>query len=287
MSHQIWLRRGVASIVALAVVLPAAWFITDSASWSCAGTENASEIFQGVTYGCRRLSRSEEGSGTIHWVRIDMTAPGIELYVTPLDAAAVARGWQYRLRRLKDVLNQENLAVAINGTLFTSDSNRLIRLPGDFANSVETVVADRVVSHIWEHTYLLWFDGQWTPHLRSRKPPSAEELATAKWGIGGQAVWLQDGRLSPAADRDPNSRTAVAIDGPRRLLYLAIGQHISPRLLLKVLADLGARDGMLLDGGGSTALAVGLDAKGIQPGQYGGWRPVATQFGVRARPFPR
>src|SRR5262249_52107383 len=140
--------------------------IVDSASWACHGPENASEIFQGVTYGCRRLSRTGEGSGAVHWVRIDLTAPGIELYVTPLDPTAVARGWQYRLRRIKDILTAEKLAVSVNGTLFTSDSNWLMRLPGDFASSVETVVADHVVSHVWEHTYLLWFDSSLVPHLR-------------------------------------------------------------------------------------------------------------------------
>jgi hypothetical protein len=240
-----------------------------------------SEIFQGVVYGCQQLNPTEEGSGSIHWVRIDLTAPDIELYVTPLDAAAVARGWQYRLRRIKDVVNEEKLAVAINGTLFTSDSNRLIRMSGDFARSVETVVADHVVSHIWEHTYLLWFDSA-APHLRPAKPPTTAELAAAKWGIGGQVVWLWEGHVWPGSDRTPDSRTAVAIDGPRKLLYLAIAQHVSPRLLLEELSDLGAKDGMLLDGGGSSSMAIGGAAKGIAAGRYGGWRPVATQFGVRA-----
>jgi len=214
---------------------------------------------------------------SIHWVRIDLTAPGIELYVTPLDAAAVAHGRQYRLRRIKDVVDRENLAVAINGTMFASDSNWLIRMPGDFASSVETVVADHVVSHIWEHTYLLWFDDELTPHLRLSKPPTGAELAAAKWGIGGQ-VW-------PGRDRSPDSRTAVAIDGARKLLYLAIGQYISPHLMLQKLADLGAEDGILLDGGGSSSMALGEAVKGVRAGTYGGWRPVATQFGVRALPL--
>jgi len=269
----------------LAAILAGLWISLGPASWACRRPEAASKVFQGVIYGCRQLIQTEEGRGSVHWVRIDLTAPGIELYVTPLDATAVARGSQYRLRRIRDVLNQEKLAVAINGTLFTSDSNWLIRLPGDFARSVETVVADHVVSHIWEHTYLLWFDSALAPHLRPAKPPTAAELAAAKWGIGGQGVWLRDGQVWPGSDRTPDSRTAVAINGPGKLLYLAIGQHVSPRLMLQVLADLGAKDGMLLDGGGSSAMAIGAAAKGIAAGRYGGWRPVATQFGVRALPL--
>ena len=254
--------------------------------WQRRGPQPATEIFKGVTYGCKRLKSTEEGSGLLHWVRVDLTAPGIGLYVTPLDPTAVAQGWQYRLRRIEEVVESAHLAVAINGTLFTSNSGWWLRMPGDLANGVETVVADHVVSHVWEHTYLLWFDEQLTPHLRPSKPPTAADLARAKWGIGGQGVWLQDGSIWPGSDRTPDSRTAVAIDGPRKLLFLAVGEYISPRLLLQELADLGASDGMLLDGGWSSSMAIGKDAAGVSMGVlYGGWRPVATQFGVRAQPI--
>ena len=197
---------------------------------------------------------------------------------------AISQGWQYRLRPVEDVVDREHLAVAINATLFTSNSSWRPRMSGDFANGVETVVADHVVSHVWEHTYLLWFDDQLTPHLRRSKPPTAAELATAKWGIGGQGVWLWDGKVWPGSSRSPDARTAVAIDRPRKLLFLAVGDHISPRLMLQKLADLGAKDGMLLDGGGSSSMAIGKDASGVSAGVIcGGWQPVATYFGVRAR----
>jgi len=55
-------------------------------------------------------------------VSINLATPGIELYVTPLDPVAVAQGWQYRLRRVADVVDKEKLAVAVNGTFFESDS---------------------------------------------------------------------------------------------------------------------------------------------------------------------
>jgi hypothetical protein len=243
------------------------------------------EIFAGITYGCRLLDTTSEGSGLVHWVIVDLTAPGIELYVTPLDSTAVAQGWQYRLRRIGDVIDRERLAVAINGTLFTSNSGWWTRMSGDLAKSVETTVADHVVSHVWEHTYLLWFDNQLTPHLRRSKPPTAEELRQARWGIGGQAVELWDGSVWPGGGRIPDSRTAVAIDRERKLLFLAVGQYISPRLLLEELANLGGKDGMLLDGGGSSTMAIGKGAAGISAGVlYGGRRPVATHFGIRAQP---
>src|SRR5689334_24691188 len=125
------------------------------------------KIFVGVTYGCATLPSTAEGQGVIHWVIVDLTAPGIEIYVTPLDRSALEQGWEYRLRWISDVMNSERLAVAINGTLFTSATPAWRpRLPGDLANAVETAVSNHVMNHFWEHTYLLWFDDQLTPHLR-------------------------------------------------------------------------------------------------------------------------
>jgi len=254
--------------------------------WDRRGAQVPTEIFNGITYGCERLEATEEGSGLLHWARIDLTASGIELYVTPLDASAIAQGWQYSLRQIKDIVDREHLAIATNATLFTSNSGWRAQMTGDLAKSVETVVAEHVVSHVWEHTYLLWFDDQMTPQLRPSKPPSAAELDKAKWGIGGQAVGLQDGKVWLDGDRSPDARTAVAIDREHKLLFLAVGEYISPRLMLQKLADIGAKDGMLLDGGGSSSMALGKDAAGVPAGVlYGGWRPVATYFGVRATPL--
>ena len=255
----------------------------DSAFWErCAPQPR--EIFSGIMYGCERLERTEEGYGVLHWMRVELGAPGIELYVTPLDPSAVAQGWQYRLRWIDNVMKDERLAVAINGSLFNSEYGWRPRLPGDLANGVETVVSDHVASHFWEHTYLLWFDNDLNPHLRPSKPPNPTELRQARWAIGGQSVWLHDGSVWSGADRRPDSRTAIGIDAGRKLLFLAVAERASPHRVLEQLAKLGARDGMLLDGGGSSAMGIGEGARGLSKGAlFGGLRPVATFFGVRAR----
>src|SRR3954466_9098960 len=87
-------------------------------------------VFSGVTYGCKLLERSEEGQGILHWVRVELNAPGIELYVTPLESSSLAGGFQYRLRWIDEVLRKEGLAVAINGALFTSVPGWRPGLPG-------------------------------------------------------------------------------------------------------------------------------------------------------------
>ena len=253
--------------------------------FTCSGRPAAAEIFEGITYGCKQPAPSEEARGVVHWVRINLTVPGIAPYVTSKDPAAVSQGWQYRLRRVADVVASEHLAVGINGTLFSSQS-RWWRRSGDLANAGISLVADHIVTHGWLDTYLLWFDDQLTLHLRPDKTTEAE-LAMAKWGIGGEDFWLRDGRVWPGDYRSfiPDGRTAVAVDLPRKLLFLAVGTHISPTLMYQTLADLGAKDGMLLDGGDSSSMAIGTGAKVVSPGAVHGWRPVANQFGVRAEPL--
>ena len=253
---------------------------------TCSGRPAAAEIFEGITYGCKQMEPSEEARGVVHWVRVNLTARGIVPYVTSKDPTAVSEGWQYRLRRVGDVVATEHLAVAINGTLFSSKSSWWRRKSGDLANVAEPVVADHIVSQGRLSGYLLWFDDQMTPHLGSNMTTEAE-LAMAKLGIGGEDSWLRDGRVSSDQPRShiPDARTAVAIDVPRKLLFLAVGTHISPTLMYQTLADLGARDGMLLDGGDSSSMAIGTGASAVSPGTVYGWRPVANQFGVRAEPL--
>jgi hypothetical protein len=241
------------------------------------------EIFEGVVYGCQQLQPSEEGRGFVHWVQVELAAPAIELYVTPKDQTAISRGWQYRLRWVSDVVSEERLAVAINGPLFRSDSILALPVPGEFANSVEPVIADGVVSHVWRDAYLLWFDNQLTPHLGRSKPIALPDLYKAKWGIGGQSLWLRDGEVWQGSYRQPDSQTAIAINGPRKLLFLATGNYISPRLIFQILSQLGAKDGMLLDGGTSSSMAIGVGAKRLEAGAVDrSFHPVATQFGIRA-----
>jgi hypothetical protein len=211
-----WLRRIVISVVLGVIAAVAGALLSGGSGCPDRHGPTSTEIFEGITFGCEQLAASEEGSGSVYWLRVDLTARGIELYVTPLDPTALAQGWQYRLRRIGDVVEREHLAVAINGTLFTSNSVfSWLRLPGDLANGVETVVADRVVSHVWEETYLLWFDDKMIPTLEPSKPPKAAELAMAKWGIGGQAVWLHDGKIWPGSDRStPLAPRLRADSGP-------------------------------------------------------------------------
>ena len=218
-------------------------------------------------------------------MRVDLTAPGVELYVTPLDPAAVARGWQYRLREVEDVVARERLAVAINGTYFATEPGPWLRFSGDLARTMQTLVSDHVIAYGPWGASLLWFDAELAPHVLRSRSAVEPALARAKWAVGAHELQLQNGQVVWRGDSTADARTAIGIDEARRLLFLAVGERISPGRVLHMLADLGARDGILLDGGGSSAMEIGQGSTGIPAGVLlGGGRPVATYIGVRALP---
>src|SRR5262249_18147317 len=252
-------------------------------SWEQGQPHQPVNIFAGVTYGCERLAVTQEGGGLIHWVRVDLTAPGIELYVTPLDPVAVARGWQYRLRPIEDVVEREHLAVAVNATYFTTGSGSWLRFSGDLARGMQTLVSDHVITYGQWGAFLLWFDAELAPHVLGPSSAAEAVLARAQWAVGAHELQLHNGQVLGNGDSRADARTAIGIDQPRRLLFLAIAERVSQPRMLHFLAHLGATEGFLLDGGGSSAMAIGHGSTAIPPTvMSGGGRPLATYIGVRA-----
>jgi hypothetical protein len=249
--------------------------------WSYHGPAPEREIFQGITYGCERLPETEQSGGLMHWARADLNVPGVELWVTPLDATAQERGLEYRLQHTSAVVREYGLAIAVNATLFSSDSG-WIRMPGDIAMSAETVVCDHVVNHVDPNTYLLWWDDQNIAHLELTKPPSAAVLAKAKWAIGAEGPLLHPGFAWN--ETTTNWRTAIGADPQRKLVWVVCFDKASLTFVSRALARLGATIGVGVDGGSSMAMVIGSGAKNVRPGTVtGNWRPVATQFGFKAR----
>jgi hypothetical protein len=219
-------------------------------------------------------------------VKVDLKAPGVQLYLTPIDPEAYAQGYEYRLDSAPDVLKREHLAVVVNGALFSSTSG-VLQWAGDLARGVQTIVADGQVNHVDRYSHLLWFGLDLTPHIEFERPPSETVLRDACWAIGGNALPLWKGKLrKEAANHIMDRRTAVAIDTDRHLLWLAIFENASSIGVAEILAEHGAKDGFLLDGGHSTTMVLSPQAAHIQTGEMvHGWRPVATFLGVRATPL--
>ncbi len=224
----------------------------------------------------------------VHIVQIDLTAPGIGLFVTPLDPEAVSRGYQYRLADATAVLRRDDLAVVVNGVFFSADSG-LFYHTGDLANGIQTVIADGVISQEVDHnSCMLWFEPGFVPQMESGIVVNKAALRRARWGIGGvggAAIWKGQVQTAGPA-RDLDRRTAIGIDSRRRLLWLAVFENASSLGVAEALKRHGVQDGFLLDGGHSTTMVLGPKAAHVRSGSLiGGSRPVATVLGIRADPL--
>lgn len=269
------LRTAVAVLCLVGTTAAAAW---TGSRFSIGRATPRTEIFRGVFY---RSLLAEHGM--IHLIDIDLSRPGIDLYLTPKDAAAVAGGFQYRLDYVRNVARAEGLAVAVNGTLFSSDSY-LVPMVGDFAASVDTIVANHEISHLHPRDYLLWFDEQLTPQLEQVRPTPSDVLRKAKWAVGGQALVAPGTRWSSDDRRD--NRTLLGVDPDRRRLWLGVFQAATDQEAVDVLLRDGAKYVMLIDGGDSTSLYFGGRTNGVPGGlRFGGQKPVATVIGIKADPI--
>ena len=150
---------------------------------------------------------------------------------------------------------------------------------------MQTLISDHVVAYGPWGASLLWFDAELAPHVLRLSSAAEPGVTQAKWAVGAHALQLHNGQVLGGGDSTADARTAIGIDQPRKLLFLAIAERISQPRMLHILADLGARDGFLLDGGGSSAMGIGRGSTGIPATVLlGGGRPVATYIGVRALP---
>lgn len=269
--------------VAAAVLLAAALAWLGCRGWAARGPVPATEIYRGVTYGCRQLPADAQGAGLMHWVRVDLAAPGIEIFTTPLDPTAPP-GKEYHLRYTGGVVKEHGLAAAINGTLFNASG---LPLPGRAARSAETIVSDHVVNHVDPHSFLLWFEDDLTPHLEHTRPPSDAVLRRAKWGIGGNVIGVLDGRVTPyVGTKRRDARTWIGIDPGARLLWMAVFDDVTEHRAAAEMLHLGATQAIPLDGGSSTEMAIGPDAVRVRSGSVmHSWVPNATHLGVRAQPL--
>jgi hypothetical protein len=274
-------RRFIATILLALIVASGSYFLFTYRSPTA-----PTEIYRGITYSCQRLREGPESGGLFYLVRADLNVPGVSIYITPLDSDALAHGQEYRLKYVSTAVRENHLAAAVNGTYFSSDSY-WIRLPGDFARSTETIVSDHVVNHIDPNTYLNWWDDDSIAH-HEHKPPTSEALANAKWAIGTQGPWLNDFKVSDWAGPQPDRRTMIGFDSAKRLVWIAVFDRASVHFASETLAKLGVPDAFAIDGGTSSTMALGAEARGVRPGTVtGGWRPVAVQFGFRADPFAK
>jgi hypothetical protein len=235
------------------------------------------EIYRGVYYEC-----TQERGGAVHLIEVDLGRPGIELYLTPVDPDALARGHEYRLDYARNEAREEGLSVAVNGNVFSSDSY-LLPMVGDFATNHDTIVANHKLNHLNPRDYLLWFDKDLRPHCETVRPAPPDVLQKAKWGIGGIDLSTKGGgQIYQGGPRD--KRCVVGINHKR--MWIGVLESATQGEAVDVLMRAGAEYVMALDGGNSTSLYLGGRSRGVPGGlRFGGQQPVATILGIKADPI--
>ena len=253
-------------------------------------------LFQGVTY--TREVWQEPRPVVIHVVRIDLTAPGIDLIVTPpVDDNGTLAGLT-----TSDFARQQGVQIAINGDFFDPwrdhgpldfyprRGNRVFAL--GYAVSGGEVYSQGRVNHptisVMPHNRVVF--GIPRPH--------------ALQAISGNAVFVQDGQPRSNWDvmhpynRRRHPRTAIGLTADRRTLLLFVVDGRQPGYsvgvtmpeLSEIAVKYGAQVALNLDGGGSSTLVVqGADGDvrvintPVHNHLPGRERPIANHFGVYAR----
>jgi hypothetical protein len=240
-------------------------------------------IFVGVDM-CR-ASTGTPRPMQIRAVRVDLHEPTIDLLVTPSNGASPM---DCDARAPSEFLSEFQCQVAINGSVFLpavarkgepQDVRGLSMSRGEVyseANQFDALLISR--------DKRMWID---------REPIDTTE---AYQGLSGFYAVLLDGK-NVGRDKDPHPRSAVGISRDGRYLILmtidgrqtGYSEGATTREVAEWLRRFGARDGLNLDGGGSTALVIeGADGKpkllNRPSGKYE--RRVANHLGVLARRLP-
>jgi hypothetical protein len=245
-------------------------------------------IYQGVDYATGTVTGSTQ---QLYAMRIDLTAAGISFTTTPSSASAVSQGYETYSQTTGAFLTSVGASVAINANFFSNVQSTSVpeNLSG-LAVSQGAVVATADSNY---QTLFLTAD-----NVATIGSASSTSVYNAVSGV----QTLQNGvPINPptTAAGDPQGldpRTAVGVSQDGRYLYLfaADGRSTQSAGITdltegQILLQLGAYNGLNLDGGGSTSLvrsngAGGATVLNIPSG--GSQRLDGNNLAVFARPVP-
>src|SRR5687768_4543478 len=284
--------------------LTALWWVVTAHSATTVGYWNP--LFKGVDYSLssNTPSASIPNQHVVHAIKVDLLDPDIRLRTTP----RVPTNYLNNVREVigqtvSDFLRQHQLQVAINANFFNSPGyypppGTVFNMHGlsiDQGTNVSTVVSSSIAQ-------TLIFDTNNYPVLLTNNSPQ-KPLTNAYTAVTGEVTLVLNGVNRMTRDFDVQPRTVFGISGDRRYLFLvAIDGRQSPYSEGATLYEaaqwlllLGARDGINMDGGGSTLIVV-ADSTGapvrvnsssaVAGDPEGRERVVGSHFGLYAKPLP-
>jgi hypothetical protein len=225
----------------------------------------ASHPFPGITYFEETTSDPPLHS---YWLKVDLTNKAIHFRVCPGGARPGGAGqWETVLNPVSTIARRYGLDIAINGSLFAPKGAETIfghRLPyfvGNWAMAGGWTVTDGTA---WSSppfsegipTLVIRRDGKVSIDFLTAPPKDAWQAVSGNW-------LLRDGHIS-GSDDGLAARTAVGLDASNQtmIIYICDGRRRNDSVGLSMahtaqkMIDLGCRNAINLDSGGSTTLVM-------------------------------
>lgn len=258
-------------------------------------------LFAGITY--ERQIWDQPRPVVIHIVTVDLTAPGVEVVVSPGLANADAPN-QTRAQTTSGFLQAAQVQIAANGSFFYPFREKTpwdyAPHVGDRANVLGQAIAE---GQTYAEPRRPWYPVCFLKSQRAIISPHTTCPVGTRFALSAGPRLLTQGeptqRDPVSSESQPYARLLLAIDKPgTRLWLIAIdgkqplysrGMTLTEATAL--VQELGAYEALNLDGGGSTTLVRSVDG---QPRLLNApihaklpmWeRPVANQIGIRAQPL--
>ena len=239
---------------------------------------------EGIQY--RHEAREEPRPVHVHILTIDLYDPALELHVEaalpPEEGEGIAvltDPFALVERGEFDAAINANPWSMVDGSRNYLEGRSAYRL-GWIASEGETVSDPRGLANFWVDE-----DGE--AFIGNVSSP----VDDAVLGIEGFHRIVENGEILPEEGTSEAPRTALGLDEEKRLLTLVVvdgrmksySEGLSHRELAKLMRELGGRDAINLDGGGSSIMIkrTNDEFERKNRGIYGYRRPLPVLFGVR------
>ena len=281
-----WIKRSFILGLIVAALVTAIVFIYRPAPME------RTEIFKGVYLTVESVSGTLMGNGRAMIVEVHWKTPGVVVEHRQFDyefSPDNPRTPHFNLSLLDYALSKEDASILVNTTRYRPHAVTE-SYPGNPVRSQETIIADGKLSHVHQHSYLLYWDDEMEVHMETTKPPSETGLKTAVLGIGLQGLQIRGGNANMNAIASPEreyDRTFIGVDPMRQVLYLMVFEKTSAYYLIQRALEAGVVFGGIVDSGGGSHLIIGDQAAAGIRAHTGirNWRPLAGYLTIHADPL--
>ncbi len=244
---------------------------------------------------CWTEAKSTPRTLKIHFLKISLTSPGLEVIAVPGEDPDGAGPAESKLTKPTELFTKFRALAAVNANAFAAlnDSSAFPDWyegrPVDIQGI--TVSGKKVVSPVEKNRTSFWIDVSGKPHIGTPDSLDSVAEAVADWF----STLLMDSRIvADPADKAVHPRTALGFDDTGAWLLLVVVDGRQPGFsegvtlfeLAEILKANGCSQSINLDGGGSSIMLVqapGKDIRTINSPSGKTHRPVPVMLGVRSR----